>query len=77
LKPASPVLVIPHLGPPVRKVESYPLGDYLYDRSKAADDLKKAHLAWLYYMRAQPIDVQEAVVKIRRLFRNRPDYDYA
>jgi hypothetical protein len=54
---------------PYCKVESYLLADYLYDRSKAADAVRKCELAWMYYIHRQPADVQEAVGKIARLFR--------
>jgi hypothetical protein len=64
-------LIIPRLG--VCRIESYPLGDYLYDRSKAADDLRKYLLAWIYYLHNQPEDVQEAVSKVARLFGKKPD----
>jgi len=59
--------------PLVRKLETYPLADYLYDRSRASDDLKKAELGWLWYIHRQPEDVQEAVRKVSRLFGKKPD----
>jgi hypothetical protein len=63
--------------PFTRKVESYPLGDYLYDRSRAADEVKKHQLSWLWYLYRQQPDVIEACGKIARLFKRTPDAKFS
>ena len=60
-------------GPATRRIESYPLGDYLYDRAKADSDLAKAKAAWFRYKLNLPDDLREVVEKVERLFRRRPE----
>lgn len=63
-------LILPPLqGPPVREIERYPLGDYLYDRAKAAHDLARAKAAWFRYKLNLPDELREQVEKVERLFR--------
>jgi hypothetical protein len=65
---AEPRLLVPS-GPPVRQVESYPLGDYLYDRSKAKDDLISANMRWIWYKEGLPQAERELVESVERIGR--------
>jgi len=58
--------------PPYVRVETYSLGDWLYNRGRAISDLVRAELSWRYYLNRQPPDVQEAVAKLQA--RGYPDY---
>lgn len=62
------LLVLPQFSLPVARAESYPLGGYLYNRSKAHDDLIKARVRWQNFVRDLPDADREAVEKIERLF---------
>jgi hypothetical protein len=60
---------------PVTRVESYPLGDWIYNRGRAISDLVRAELSWRYYLNRQPPNVLEAIDKVTRLFRNQNKTD--
>ena len=62
------MIVLPKLGPQVTKVESYPLGDYLYDRTKAAEDLALLQLRWRRYKESLSADDRNTIEKIERIF---------
>jgi hypothetical protein len=64
-----PPVVIPNVGPATRRVDSYPLGDYLYDRAKAAHDLTMANLRWQDYKLRLPADERAEIEKVERIFR--------
>lgn len=64
-------IVLPKLGPPVRQVESYPLGDYLYDRSKAAEQLALLKIRWQRLKESLLADEREVMEKVERIFSKR------
>jgi len=57
--------------PPVRKVESYPLADFLYDRSRAAHDLALANLRWRRFKETLTEYERDQVERVERLFAKR------
>jgi hypothetical protein len=61
-------LLIPS-GPPVRQVESYLLGDYLYDRAKAQEDLYLANLRWVWYKQRLAQSERGTIESIERIGR--------
>jgi len=62
-------ILLPSL-PNMRQVatERYPLGDYLYDRSRDQHDLAMAKLRWAWIKRDMSSELREQVDKIERLF---------
>jgi hypothetical protein len=61
--------------PPIRQIPIDNLGDYLYDRGKAIEDLARVGLAAIHYRQRQAQDVQEALEKVARLTRKKSASD--
>ena len=57
--------------PPVRKLESYPLADFLYDRARAAYDLELANLRWRKFKQSLTEYERDQVERIERLFQKK------
>jgi hypothetical protein len=53
--------------PPIRQIPIDNLGDYLYDRGKAIEELARVGLAAIHYRARQAQDVHEAIEKVARL----------
>jgi hypothetical protein len=68
---AAPLIVVPPTGPSVRKIESYPLADFLYDLAKAAHDLALANRRWLRYKETLTEYERDQVERIEKLFRKK------
>jgi len=62
---------ITDLAQPFKRVESYPLGDYLYNRSKAQSDLTSAEYNLRRIIDDLPEADREAIEKISRLGRKK------
>jgi len=65
------MIVLPKFGPQVTRVESYPLGDYLYSRSKSREDLALLQLRWRRYKESLSADDRETIEKVEKLFRGK------
>jgi hypothetical protein len=63
---------LPQLLPlsPIRQIPIDNLGDYLYDRGKAIEELARVGLSAIHYRQRQAQDVQEAIEKVARLVRS-------
>jgi len=55
--------------PLTRRIETYPLGDLLYDRSKARDDLIRANMDWIWYKGSLSAANRDDIEKVERIFR--------
>lgn len=62
---------VPLLGPPVRRVESYPLADFLYDRAKARHELQLSNLRWQKFKESLTGYERDQVERVERLFRKK------
>lgn len=61
--------------PPIRQIPIDKLGDYLYDRARAQQELAMVGLAAIHYRDRQSPDVQEAIEKVARLTRRKSASD--
>jgi hypothetical protein len=54
--------------PLYKRIETYLLGDFLYDRSLSRSRLNQINLDWIWYKQSLPTADQDAIEKIARLF---------